>query len=222
MVHFLKELAADFHSFYETNPVLVENDTVANSRLIITKATQIVLKNGLELLSVKPLSKNVMANISFKNKKFPIKAVPTVGIALLVAFVIVFLSEFFLRDNVRKLNLSDFELNEIDYEFQKILESENYEIQELGLEAISQKCNYYAQSGSFRTEKAAQSQVDQLLKVGYQGSIENVNSSNGYNFIVIVGPFENRSQTNNAREVFRKQNMDSIEITQCESDKNES
>ena len=143
-----------------------------------------------------------MANISFKNKKFPIKAVPTVGIALLVAFVIVFLSEFFLRDSVRQLNLSDFELNEIDYEFQKILESENYEIQELGLEAISQKCNYYAQSGSFRTEKAAQSQVDQLLKVGYQGSIENVNSSNGYNFIVIVGPFENRSQTNNAREVF--------------------
>ena len=66
--------------------------------------------------------------------------------------------------------------------FKKILESENYEIRELGLEAISQKCNYYAQSGSFRTEKAAQSQVDQLLKVGYQGSIENVNSSNGYNF----------------------------------------
>ena len=154
-----------------------------------------------------------MANISFKNKKFPIKAVPTVGIALLVAFVIVFLSEFFLRDSVRQLNLSDFELNEIDYEFQKILESENYEIQELGLEAIYQKFNYYAQSGSFRTEKAAQSQVDQLLKVGYQGSIENVNSSNGYNFIVIVGPFENRSQTNNAREVFRKQNMDSIAVS---------
>ena len=79
-----------------------------------------------------------MANISFKNKKFPIKAVPTVGIALLVACAIVFLSEFFLRDNVRQLNLSDFELNEIDYEFQKILESENYEIQESGLEAISQ------------------------------------------------------------------------------------
>ena len=51
-----------------------------------------------------------MANISFKNKKFPIKAVPTVGIALIVAFAIVFLSEFFLRDSVRQLNLSDFEL----------------------------------------------------------------------------------------------------------------
>ncbi len=163
-----------------------------------------------------------MANISFKNKKFPIKAVPTVGIALLVAFAIVFLSEFFLRDSVRQLNLSDFELNEIDYEFQKILESENYEIQEFGLEAISQKCKYYAQSGSFRTEKAEQSQVEQLLKVGYQGSFENVNSSNGYNFIVIVGPFENRSQTNNAREVFRKQNMESIEIKEYESDKNAS
>ena len=69
-----------------------------------------------------------MANISFNNKKFPIKAVPTVGIAILVACAIVFLSEFFLRDSVRQLNLSDFELNEIDYEFQKILESENYEI----------------------------------------------------------------------------------------------
>ncbi len=57
LVHFLKELAADFHSFYETNPVLVDDATVANSRLIITKATQIVLQNGLELLSVKPLTK---------------------------------------------------------------------------------------------------------------------------------------------------------------------
>ena len=77
------------------------------------------MQNGLELLSVQASFKNVMANISFKNKKFPIKAVPTVGIAVLVAFVTVFLSEFFLRDSVRQLNLSDFEPNEIDYEFQK-------------------------------------------------------------------------------------------------------
>tara|TARA_B100001057_G_scaffold132584_1_gene131994 strand:+ start:19121 stop:20824 length:1704 start_codon:yes stop_codon:yes gene_type:complete len=57
LVHFLKELAANFHSFYETNPVLVKDLKVSNSRLLITKATQVVLKNGLEILSVKPLSK---------------------------------------------------------------------------------------------------------------------------------------------------------------------
>ena len=163
-----------------------------------------------------------MANISFKNKKFPIKAVPTVGIAFLVGCVIVFISESYFRDSNQQINLNNFKLSEIDYEFQKILESENYEIPEVYDQIVSQKCNYYAQSGSFRTKKAAQSQIDQLLKVGYNGSIENVNSSNGYNFIVIVGPFKNRSQINNAREVFRKQNMDSIEIKECKSNKNES
>jgi hypothetical protein len=38
----------------------------------------------------------------------------------------------------------------------------------------------------------------------------NVKSTNNFNYIVVVGPFENRSQTNNAREDFRRLNMDSL------------
>ena len=113
------------------------------------------------------------------------------------------------------LDLSLFESEEIIYEFQTILETDNFEdLERLELKDIEQ-CKYYAQSGSFRTEKAAQSQVDQLSNLGYEATIENVKSSNGYNFKVIVGPFENRSQTNNAREIFRQLNMDSIEISAC-------
>jgi large subunit ribosomal protein L17 len=49
--------AKELRRFIEPLITIGKNDTVANSRLIITKATQIVLQNGLELLSVKPLSK---------------------------------------------------------------------------------------------------------------------------------------------------------------------
>ncbi len=76
-------------------------------------------------------------------------------------------------------------------------------------------CEYFAQSGSFRTLKAAQSQLKELEKIGYIPVIDNVSSKNGYNYIVIVGPFENRSQTNNARENLRRLNMDSLEKRSC-------
>ena len=64
-------------------------------------------------------------------------------------------------------------------------------------------------------KRQAQSQFKELEKIGYFPVIENVNSKNGYNYIVIVGPFENRSQTNNARENLRRLNMDSLEKMSC-------
>ncbi len=66
------------------------------------------------------------------------------------------------------------------------------------------------QSGSFKSQKAAESQVRQLEKINYVAKVENVKSTNNFNYIVVVGPFENRSQTNNAREDFRRLNMDSL------------
>ena len=44
---------------------------------------------------------------------------------------------------------------------------------------------------------------------------EKVRSSNDFNYRVIVGPFENKSEMNNAREDFRILNMDSREIKNC-------
>ena len=47
LVNFVKELAAAFHSFYESSPVLIDNKTIANTRLVITKACKIVLSLSL-------------------------------------------------------------------------------------------------------------------------------------------------------------------------------
>ena len=57
LVNFVKELAAAFHSFYESSPVLIDNKIIANTRLVITKACKIVLSNALQTLGVKPLDK---------------------------------------------------------------------------------------------------------------------------------------------------------------------
>ena len=57
--------------------------------------------------------------------------------------------------------------------------------------------------------------LEELKKIGYSPVIENVTSQNGFNYKVIVGPFANRSQTNNARENLRRLNMDSLEIKSC-------
>jgi len=49
---YLKELAADFHSYYNASRFLVEDEAVKCARLALIAATAQVLKNGLALLGV--------------------------------------------------------------------------------------------------------------------------------------------------------------------------
>ena len=163
-----------------------------------------------------------MSNFSFKNKKFPIKAIPTVSLAILISFLVSTFSIFFLKDNKDFLDLNSFSVEDIDYEFQTILEESRFDEIEVIAERSDEICEYFAQSGSFRTFNAAQSQYKELEKIGYVPVIENVTSQNGYNYIVVVGPFKNRSQTNNARENLRRLNMDSLEKRTCKKIQNES
>ena len=57
LVHFVKDFSATFHSFYEKNPVLTDNEIISNSRLLITSITKLILKNSFKILNVKPLEK---------------------------------------------------------------------------------------------------------------------------------------------------------------------
>ena len=57
LVHFVKELAASFHSFYETSPVICDDEAVSNARLLVTETTKLVIEKSFRLLNVKPLEK---------------------------------------------------------------------------------------------------------------------------------------------------------------------
>ena len=57
LVHFIKEFSAAFHSFYESSPVLSEDEAISNSRLLITMITKQILKNSFKILNVEPLEK---------------------------------------------------------------------------------------------------------------------------------------------------------------------
>jgi len=52
LAYYLKELAADFHGYYNAERVLVDDDALRNARLALLLATRQVLKNGLTLLGV--------------------------------------------------------------------------------------------------------------------------------------------------------------------------
>ena len=52
LAYYLKELAADFHGYYNAERVLVDDDALRNARLALLLATRQVLKNGLALLGV--------------------------------------------------------------------------------------------------------------------------------------------------------------------------
>ncbi|MDR3419550.1 MAG: arginine--tRNA ligase [Nevskia sp.] len=52
VAQYLRELAAAFHGFYNTQQVLVEDAGLRNARLALALATQQVLRNGLDLLGV--------------------------------------------------------------------------------------------------------------------------------------------------------------------------
>ncbi len=52
LVHYLRDVAADFHAYYNAHRVLVDEDRLRNGRVALALATQQVIRNGLELLGV--------------------------------------------------------------------------------------------------------------------------------------------------------------------------
>ena len=52
LAYYLKDLAADFHGYYNAERVLVDDDGVRNARLALLLATRQVLRNGLAMLGV--------------------------------------------------------------------------------------------------------------------------------------------------------------------------
>ncbi len=52
LTHYLRELANDFHTYYNAHPFLVEDDGLRDARIKLVLAARQVLKNGLNLLGV--------------------------------------------------------------------------------------------------------------------------------------------------------------------------
>ena len=52
LTHFLRDLASEFHTYYNSHKVLVDDSAVRNARITLSIAVQQVLRNGLKLLGV--------------------------------------------------------------------------------------------------------------------------------------------------------------------------
>jgi arginyl-tRNA synthetase len=52
LVHYLRDLANDFHTYYSAHVFLVDSAALRTARLALAVAAQTVLRNGLELLGV--------------------------------------------------------------------------------------------------------------------------------------------------------------------------
>lgn len=52
VVHYLRDLAHEFHSYYQAHRIIVDEDETRNARLALSSATRNVLASGLELLGV--------------------------------------------------------------------------------------------------------------------------------------------------------------------------
>jgi arginyl-tRNA synthetase len=52
IVHYLKEVAHEFHAYYNAHKFIVDDSTLRNPRLMLVLATRQVMRNGLALLGV--------------------------------------------------------------------------------------------------------------------------------------------------------------------------
>ena len=52
LVHYLRDLANDFHSYYNAHAFIVDDAVIRDARLALISATRIVLANGLDILGV--------------------------------------------------------------------------------------------------------------------------------------------------------------------------
>lgn len=57
LAYYLKDLANDFHAYYNASQFLVEDDKLRNARLSLIDATRQVIRNGLSILGVSALEK---------------------------------------------------------------------------------------------------------------------------------------------------------------------
>jgi arginyl-tRNA synthetase len=52
LTHYLRELANDFHTYYNAHNFIIEDDSLRNARLALIESTRQALENGLRLLGV--------------------------------------------------------------------------------------------------------------------------------------------------------------------------
>jgi arginyl-tRNA synthetase len=52
LVHYLRDLAAEFHAYYNSHRILVDETALRDARVLLAIATQQVIRNGLGLLGV--------------------------------------------------------------------------------------------------------------------------------------------------------------------------
>ncbi|HUT40592.1 MAG TPA: arginine--tRNA ligase [Gammaproteobacteria bacterium] len=52
LTHYLRELANDFHTYYNAHKFIIDDDALRNARLALIEATRQVIENGLRLLGV--------------------------------------------------------------------------------------------------------------------------------------------------------------------------
>ena len=52
IANYLRELAGDFHAYYNAHQFIVEDAVLRNARITLARATQQVIRNGLTLLGV--------------------------------------------------------------------------------------------------------------------------------------------------------------------------
>ena len=52
LAHYLRDLAAQFHAYYNAHRILVDETALRSARILLAVATQQVIRNGLGLLGV--------------------------------------------------------------------------------------------------------------------------------------------------------------------------
>ena len=52
IINYLQNVAILFHRFYSTNKVLTDDKKLSEARLLLIKAIQIILRNGLNILGI--------------------------------------------------------------------------------------------------------------------------------------------------------------------------
>jgi arginyl-tRNA synthetase len=52
LVHYLRDLANEFHTYYNAHTFIVDDDSLRNARLALITATRVVIASGLKIIGV--------------------------------------------------------------------------------------------------------------------------------------------------------------------------
>ncbi|MFL2725747.1 MAG: SPOR domain-containing protein [Gammaproteobacteria bacterium] len=149
-----------------------------------------------------------------KNRQKPVFRTGTITSLFIASFIVISISFYLFDTNLEIFKPSPISENNVSITFPEKLKDQTVLIE---IEEVINKsdCEYLLQVEAYGKEKFASEMLYKLNSMDLEPFIEKIDSIDRVLFGIMLGPYKNKSEVNNAREVIVRIGLSPIVKTKC-------